>query len=230
MRIDVPQLPNRVRPHLKSIGQTAKQVATMIDENRNVIRWCPDKYVLLVTRDNAYRKLYCVTDSMRSPTIATYTYENFKQEHFFDDHGKVKMEKLTRGDQRCFISPNRIRVLHNGYPKRRKNYEDEVREKYDYIPSKPYLNITKDTGVWQTCYSGINSMPKQPTNLSEPELFKKSQRDFVEHQWPVGSPEAIYAKQYKIITKFLHFKNEAFDYVTNAYKKLEKDKVMKEKI
>ena len=224
MRIDVPQLPNRVRPHLKSIGQTAKQVATMIDENRNVIRWCPDKYVLLVTRDNAYRKLYCVTDSMRSPTIATYTYENFKQEHFFDDHGKVKMEKLTRGDQRCFISPNRIRVLHNGYPKRRKNYEDEVREKYDYIPSKPYLNITKDTGVWQTCYSGINSMPKQPTNLSEPELFKKSQRDFVEHQWPVGSPEAIYAKQYKIITKFLHFKNEAFDYVTNAYKKLEKDK------
>ena len=224
MRINVPQLPNRVRQNLKSIGPKAKQVATMINENRNVIRRDPDKYVFLATRDNVNRQVYCTIDSFTPPTNVTYTYGIFKQEHFFYDD-ELESEKLTSGDQQCRIYPNKIKVQHKSYSLNRNDYEDTVRKDYGYIPPKPFLQITKDTGVWKIDYSKIIAMPNQPTNLSEPELFQMSQENFANYRWSVSSsPEAIYAKQHKMITSVLHLKNEAVDYVTNAYKKLEKDK------
>ena len=196
----VPQLPRQVRQNLKSIGPKAKQVATMV--MADILQ--PN----VQTIDN-HRQVSCNI----GPYNIYYTNGIFKQTTDLDVDDRY--EDLIKGEQHCKITPNTIMVMCNHICVRSKNvYTDKVWEKYGYMPPKPSLKITNNIGVWKTSYSKV---------MAE-DHFQDSQQDFVNHQWPVGSPEAIYAKQYKIITKFLHFKNEAFDYVTNAYKKLEKDK------
>ena len=192
----VPQLPRQVLPNLKSIGSKAKQVATMV--MADILQ--PN----VQTIDN-HRQVSCNI----WPYNIYYTNGIFKQTTNLDVDDRH--EDLIKGAQHCEITLNTIMVMCNHICSRSKNvYTDKVSEKYKYMPPKPSLKITNNIGVWKTSYSKV---------MAE-DHFQDSQQDFVNHQWPVGSPEAIYAKQYKMITKFLHLKNEAVDYVTNAYKKL----------
>ena len=193
-----PQLPRQVLPNLKSIGQTAKQVATMV---------MADIHQPNVQTIDNHRQVSCNI----WPYNIYYTNGIFKQITYLDVDDRY--ESLTKGEQYCKISPNTIMVMCQHICLRSKNiYTDKFFEKYGYIPPNPYLKITNNIGVWKTSYSKI---------LAE-DHFQDSQRDFVNHQWPVGSPEAIYAKQHKMINRLIDIKGEVLDkpleLATIAYK------------
>lgn len=211
MRINVPQLPNRVRPNLKSIGQTAKQVATMVNGHiRNGFNNQQNPYQeqdITFTTQNDQKKYIFKKDSIYSNFWFDYQTGQFRQS-IVQGNDSLR-ESLGCEVGYCNIMSNNISVTKHCSNEHLEN--DPVYQTYFYWPPQPYLNITKDTGVWETCYAG---------SFTDDDRFQDFQRDFVNHQWSVGSPKAIYAKQYKMITKFLHLKNEAVGSVTNAYKKL----------
>ena len=199
----VPQLPRQVRQNLKSIGPKAKQVATMV--MADILQ--PN----VQTIDN-HRQVSCNI----GPYNIYYTNGIFKQTTDLDVDDRY--EDLIKGEQHCKITPNTIMVMCNHICLRSKNvYTDKVLEKYRYMPPKPSLKITNNIGVWKTSYSKV---------MAE-DHFQDSQQDFVNHQWPVGSPEAIYAKQYKMIKGFIFAKNEVLDkpveLATKAYEKMKNE-------
>lgn len=199
----VPQLPRQVLPNLKSIGQTAKQVATMV--MADILQ--PN----VQTIDN-HRQVSCNI----WPYNIYYTNGIFKQTTDLDVDDRH--ENLIKGEQHCKIRPNTIVVMCNHICLRSKNvYTDKVLERYGYMPPKPSLTITNNIGVWKTSYSKA---------VAE-DHFQDSQQDFVNHQWPVGSPEAIYAKQYKMIKGFMFAKDEVLgkpvELATKAYEKMKNE-------
>lgn len=220
-----PQLPRQVQTNLKSIGPLPKRVATIVnDYSKRIGKY---KNISFTTNSYSYEakiknrtnwslglNYYNNNGNMGHPEINDDR-STFRQESFMAEKPRrIYVENLYSGSFFGRIFRDKMQIFC-----RDNRQQDEFHRNCKCPPKTPCLEITKDTGVWQTVdYNPFNE--DLSSNIA-------SQRDFVEYQWQVGSPEAIYAKQYKMINKFMDKKAQVFDspveLATKAYEKMKNE-------